>query len=327
MTDDNPTLPDTMTALIGGRGPDWELSDVPVPSPGSGQVLVRNRAAATNNADLPMLADADTEYIAGFEFAGEIAAVGADTGDWSVGDPVMGTVPTCFAEYVLADHRYVQPRPADMDPAVACALPTALVTEFGALQVAGFHAGQTVLITGATSGIGLVGVQVAKALGASTVIATTRTADRRALLEDAGADVVVVTGEENLTEAVLAATGDEGVEVVLDHVGGQTFADCLPATAQDGHVVNIGRLGGAESTVNLDALSYRHLTVNGVSFNFTRDEEMAGVVAGLLADIQPAVARGEVRPVIDATFAAADHRSAAERLRSGSAAGKVVLTF
>lgn len=327
-----------MRALIAGRGPEWILEDVDVPTPGSGEVLVRNHAAATNNADLPMLSEADPsdgghgrEFIAGFEYAGEIVAVGENAGRWAVGDPVMGSVPASFAEYVTVDHRFVLPRPDNLGPETACALPTGLLTEHGALSVAGcgagFAAGQSVLVTGATSGIGMIGVQMAKALGASSVIATTRTSTARRRLAALGADTIIVTSEEDLTDTVLNATGGRGVDVVLDHVAGQTFADCLSATAEDGHVVNIGRLAGPASSIDLDALSYRHLTVHGVSFGFTRDVEMAGIIAGLLPDVIPAVGRGEIRPVIDSTVAASDAAQVADRLRSGATDGKIVLTF
>ncbi|WP_306361835.1 zinc-binding dehydrogenase [Nocardia sp. CC227C] len=208
---------------------------------------------------------------------------------------------------------------------MACALPTGLLTEHGVLTVAGFAGGQSVLITGASTGIGLIGVQLAKALGATPVIGTTRTAAKRELLEQAGVDTVIVTDEQDLTRTALDATDNQGVDVVLDHIGGQAFAQCLPATKIDGHVVNIGRLAGPAATVDLDALSYRHLTVHGVSFGFTRDHEMADVIAALLPEVIPAVARGQIRPVIDRTVALAEFRQAADRLRSGEAVGKVVL--
>ncbi|WP_235214620.1 alcohol dehydrogenase catalytic domain-containing protein [Rhodococcus opacus] len=128
-------MTDTMRALVGGIGPEWVLGEVPVPRPGPGEVLIRNRAAATNNADIPMLAEADPthgghgkEFIAGFEYAGEVAALGEGVDTWQVGDPVMGSIPSAFAEYVVADHRFVLPRPEGLDPPIACALPTGLLT-------------------------------------------------------------------------------------------------------------------------------------------------------------------------------------------------------
>lgn len=327
-------MTEKMRALIGGRGTTWALEEIPVPEPGPGQVLIRNRASATNNADLPMLDAADPthggtgeEFTAGFEYAGEIAAVGEHAGDWRVGDPVMGTFPSAFAEYLVTDHRFVLPRPKNVTPEVACALPTALLTEFGALRTAGFERGQSVLITGASTSIGMIGVQIAKTLGASQVITTTRTERKRELLTSLGADTVIVTGDEDLKDAVLTATDDNGVDVVLDHVAGDTFAQCLPATAVDGHVVNIGRLAGPASTIDLDDLSYRHLTVCGVSFGFSRDWETVPILKALHTALLPAVSRGEINPVIEETFDVGDAEQVVDRLRSGKAVGKIVLTY
>ncbi|WP_030619288.1 quinone oxidoreductase family protein [Streptomyces fulvoviolaceus] len=326
-------MPATMTALFGGTGPDWTPRQVSVPEPGPGQVVVRARAVALNNADASMLAAADPtsggtgkEYQAGYEFAGEVTAVGNGVQAPAVGSRVMGTTPGSFAQYVLADHRHILPVPDELGYKQACALPTGMLTEHGALTVAGFRAGQSVLVTGATSSIALIGVQIARALGASQIIATTRSATKDGLLEQAGADTVVVTGEQDLTQAVLAATGGEGVDVVLDHVGGQTFAACLPATRTDGAVINIGRLDRAASTIDLDALSYRHLRVRGVSFGFTRPAELGAVIATAGQALLPAVADGRVRPLIDTTLSFDTAAEAAERLRSHEAHGKIILT-
>lgn len=323
-----------MTALFGGTGPTWEARRIPVPAPGPGQVLVRNRALALNNADAAMLSAADptaggtgTAYPAGYEFAGEIAAVGEDVTSVAVGAPVMGTSPASFAEYVLADHRHVLLVSDGLGWEEACALPTGLLTEHGALTAGGFTPGRSVLVTGATSGIGLIGLQIAKELKAGQVIATTRTAAKAEPLRRAGADTVVVTGEQDLTQAVLDATDGQGAEVVLDHVGGSTFAACLPATCADGAVVNIGRLDTAASTIDLDALSYRRLRVRGVSFGFTRAAELGAVIAAAGEQLLPAVADGRIRPCLDSTYAFANAAEAAERLRSHQAHGKLVLTL
>ncbi|WP_405689881.1 zinc-binding alcohol dehydrogenase family protein [Streptomyces sp. NBC_01185] len=326
-------MPETMTALFGGTGPDWAARRVPVPEPSPGQIVVRARATALNNADASMLAAADPasggtgeEYQAGYEFAGEVTAVGEGVDTPTVGERVMGTTPGSFAQYVLADHRHVLPVPDELGYEEACALPTGLLTEHGALMAAGFRAGQSVLITGATSGIGLIGVQIAKALGAGQIIATTRGAAKRDLLISAGADTVVLTGGQDLARAVLEATGGEGVDMALDHVGGRTFAACLPATRTYGAVVNIGRLDTAEATIDLDALSYRHLRVAGVSFGFTRPAELGDVIATAGRHLLQAVADARVRPVIDTTLSFDTAAEAVERLRSHQAHGKIVLT-
>lgn len=327
-------MPAMMKALVAGRGPEWVLTEVAVPEPAPGEVLVRNRAAATNNADLPMLAAADPtaggsgdEFIAGFEYAGEIAAVGDGVAGWNVGDPVMGSIPAAFAEYVTADARFVLPRPANLPPEQACALPTGLLTEHGALTVAGFHAGQCVLITGASTSMGLIGAQIAKALGAAHVIGTTRSPDKRDLLASVGVDTVVVTGEQDFVEVTERVTGGAGADIVLDHIAGQTFADSIRAVRPFGHVVNVGRLAGARTEIDLDELSYRNRHAHGVSFGFARAEQMAAVIAGLAPEVLPAVARGQIRPTIEHTVAVADFARGVQRLRSGNARGKVVFTF
>lgn len=321
----------TMTALFGGTAPQWEIREVPVPEPGPGQVLVR--AVSLNNADVQQLDSSfdpatgkGTEYLAGYEFAGDITATGPGSENVRIGDRVMGTTQGAFAQYVLADHRHVMPIPENLGYDEASALPTGLLTEHGALTRARFRSGQSVLITGATSGIGLIGVQMAKALGAALVIATTRSRTKEALLRKAGADAVIVTKDQDLTQAVLDATGSEGVDVVLDHVGGQTFAGCLPATRVDGHLVSIGRLDQAESTIDLDALSYRHLHVRGVSFGFSRPEALGHVIAVLRDEVMPAVANRRIHPVIDSVHAFDQAHEAADRMRSHQAHGKIILT-
>lgn len=212
----------TMTALFGGTGPDWAPRQVPVPQPGPGQIVVRARAVALNNADASMLAAADPtsggtgkDYQAGFEFAGEVTAVGDGVDAPAIGSRVMGTTPGSFAQYVLADHRHVLPVPDELGHEEACALPTGMLTEHGALMVAGFQAGQSVLITGATSSIGLIGVQIAKALGADRIVATTRSAAKRDLLIRAGADTVVITDEQDTTLSF--DTADKAAERLRSH--------------------------------------------------------------------------------------------------------------
>jgi NADPH2:quinone reductase len=327
----------SMIALFGGFGPDLLRREVPVPEPGPTQVLVRVHAVALNNVDPQMLAQAydvstgtGTEYLAGYEFAGDVVSVGSDVEDVEdveVGWRVMGTTPRSFAQYVACDHRHLIRVPDSLGYEQACALTTGLLTEYGALRRGGFVPGSSVAVTGATSGIGLIGIQVAKALGATTVIGTTRSQDRARLLRNAGADVVIVTSTQVVSQSLLNATGGRGVDVVLDHVGGQVLASCLPGTGDGGSVINIGRLGGAEAFIDLDALSYRHLTLRGVSFGFDPPEQIGDVIAALTGDVMAAVADGRIRPVIDAVYPFDQANDAIARVRGGRAEGKVVLTM
>jgi NADPH:quinone reductase len=248
-------MSETMRALVGGVGPDWEVRDVTVPEPGPGQVLVQVRAAALNRADLYMLEGSynpntktSNVYTAGLEVAGEVAAVGSDVNAITVGDRVSAAGLGAFAEYALLDHRHAIAVPESLSWTDAAALPVGLATEHDALVTqAGFSAGQSVLVVGAISAIGLIAVQLAKAFGADTVLATTTSDAKKNALRDAGADVVINTTTENLAEVVTAATGGTGVDVVLDHVGGALFGQAFGATRIGGTIVNIrspGRRAG-----------------------------------------------------------------------------------
>lgn len=321
----------TMRALLGGAGRDWIVQDVPVPAPGPGQLLVRVRAAGVNRADLYMLegtylTHAKTRFPAGLELAGEVAAVGAGVDGVAVGDRVMGTTLGAFAAYALVDHRHVLPVPASLRWVDAAALPVGLTTEHDALVTqGGFSPGQRVLIVGATSGIGMLGVQLAKALGAAQVIATTTSTSKASALRDVGADVVVDTSREGLADAVRAATGGVGVDVALDHVGGALFAELLGATRIQGTIVNIGRLAGAKTTIDLDQLAFRRLHVIGTTFSIRTGEERAEVAAALLPAVIPAVADGRIRAIVDEVVPFDEAQRAAERLRANDVVGKLVI--
>jgi len=322
-----------MTALVGGVGPEWERREVEVPVPRPGQLLIRVRAAGLNRADLHMLqgtynpgARTLRTFTAGLELAGEVAAVGDGVEGVAVGDRVMGTTLGAFAPFALVDHRHVVPVPALLSWTDAAALPVGLTTEHDALVTqARFEAGQSVLVTGGSSGVGLVGVQLARALGASTVIATTTSDSKVGAVADAGADHVVNTARESLGAAVVALTDGVGVDVVLDHVGGDLFTELLAATRPRGTIVNIGRLGGSTATINLDQLAFRRLTVIGTTFSIRTAEERGAVAAALLPEVLPALAAGRIRPIVDSIFAFDDAHLAVERLRSNEAIGKIVL--
>ncbi len=326
-------MTNTMRALMGGVGPDWELRDVAVPTPGPGQILIRVWAAGLNRADLYMLegsynpnSKTSNVYTAGLELAGEVAAVGAEVDIAAVGDRVSGAGLGAFAEYALLDHRHAIAVPKSLSWTDAAALPVGLATEHDALVTqGGFTAGQHVLVVGATSAIGLIAVQLANVFGADLVVATTTSGAKKAALTDAGADVIINTKTENLGEVVTAVTGGAGVDLVLDHVGGQLFADTLAATRIGGTIINIGRLAGAEATIDLNQLSFRRLRLLGTTFSVRTADELADVCAALVPEVLPAVADGRIRPVVDRVFAFDDALKAAEYLRSNQAIGKVVL--
>jgi NADPH:quinone reductase len=322
-----------MRALVGGAGPDWQVRELEVPAPGPGQVLIGVHAAGLNRADLYMLegsyqpnSKTSAVYTAGLELAGEVAAVGEGVTGVTVGERVSGAGLGAFADYALLDARHLLAVPESVTWIDAAALPVGLATEHDALVTqGGFRAGHSVLVIGATTAIGLIAVQLAKALGATFLAATTTSADKASALTALGADVVINTTTDNLADEVTAATGGVGVDVVLDHVGGQLFANALGATRLGGTVINIGRLGGPQSTIDLNTLSFRRLRVLGTTFSVRTPDELAEVCAALRPRVLPAVADGSIRPVVDRVFAFEDALKAADYLRSNQAIGKVVL--
>ena len=203
-----------------------QVQEVAVPVPQAGQVQVRVRAIGMNRADLSVAAGhahgavGGPGTIIGMEFAGEISAVGAGVTNVKVGDKVMGSGTAAYAEYAVTDAGRVHPLPrADMPWEEAATLPIALQTMHNALvTVGGLKKGESVLIQGASSGVGLMGMQIAKFMGASLVVGTSTDAGRRARLKEFGADVAVNTRDADWADQVLAATDGRGVNLVIDQV-------------------------------------------------------------------------------------------------------------
>jgi len=326
----------TMRALIGGTGPDWILkSDAAIPALSLGAVRVRVMAAALNRADLYMLQGSYSPrlkpgdvYPAGMEFAGVVEASSPLAPSMPVGTRVMGVTIGAFADYALCDPRMLLPIPDGMTFEDAACLSVGLATENDALVTqAGFTAGQSVLVVGGTTSIGLLAIQLAKALGASTVVATTSSEAKRAALLEAGADVAVNTATESLVDVVLAVTDGKGVDVTLDHVGGALFASLPAATKVQGTIVNIGRLAGAAANLDLDAVSFRRQRLLGTTFSIRTSEELGQVCMALHAEVMPAVAAGKFTPRIDSIHPVEAAVTAANRLRDNAALGKILLSF
>lgn len=311
-----------MTAFVAGETGELQPKQLPIPTPGADEVMVKTAAASFNNADRAQ----DTPgQLAGYEFSGDVAAVGESVTPELLGQPVMGITVGAFAEYVVAHHRHVIPVPGDLSFEEAASLPTALTTEHGALKRASFHAGDAVIITAATSNLGLVAIQMAKALGASTVIGTTRSASRQQVLRDMGADVAIATAETDLVSAGLASTNGEGAHVVLDHVGGSTLADVLSTTRSGGSIVSVGRLSGDMATIDVSVMAARGLSLHAVSYGFADPDVLGRLLDGLTDEVIPAVTDHRIRAVVDRVFPFDRAPEALEELRSGEHTGKVVL--
>lgn len=309
------------------------IQDVERPAPKANEVLVRVRAAGLNRADLLMAAGmkhgklGGAGAIAGLEWAGEVAAVGAEVKDIKPGEAVMCSGSGGYAEYAVTDWGRVAPLPRPGMPfAEAATLPIALQTMHDALVTNGrLKAGESVLIQGASSGVGLMGLRIAKLMGAKTVIGTSRDAARRARLAEFGADLALDPSDPAWPDAVVEATGG-GVNLIVDQVSGGVMNQNMQAAAVKGRIVNVGRLGGFAGEFDFDLHALKRIDYVGVTFRTRSVDEVREINRKMRADLWPAVADGTLSLPIDRTFPLDKAAAAQEHMRKNAHLGKIVLT-
>jgi NADPH2:quinone reductase len=311
-----------------------EITEVAKPSAKGTQVLVRVRACGLNRADLGMTkghahgSAGGAGTVLGMEWAGEIAEVGPDARGVKVGDRVMGSGSAAFAEYTLADHGRLFGTPSNMNFEEACTLPVALTTMHNAVATNGaLQAGQTVLIQGASSGVGLMALQIAKLKGASLVIGSSTDAVRRGRLKEFGADLAVDSSDPGWVDSVLQATSGEGVDLIVDQVSGKVASQNLKATKIKGRIVNVGRLGGTHADFNFDLHAARRINYIGVTFRTRTIPEIREIFDEVRKDIWPAVESRKLQLPIDKVFAFDDIGKAFEHMEANRHLGKIVVTL
>ena len=310
------------------------VQDVPEPKPGPQQVLVRVRAAGLNRADLGVAAghahgsQGGPGTIIGLEFAGEVAEVGSDVpAHIKPGMRVMAKGAGGYAEYALADHGTVCAVPAsNMSWEQAATLPVALSTMHDAIMTNGaLKPGQSILIQGASSGVGLMGMQIAKMMGASLVIGSSTHAGRRARLTEFGAGLTIDTSDSAWPDQVLAATGGRGVDVIVDQISASVANGNLKCCAILGRIVNVGRLGGTRGEFNFDLHAARRIQYIGVTFRTRSIEEVREINRKMIADLWPAVEAGKLALPIDRVFPLTEAPAALAHMQANQHFGKIVL--
>jgi NADPH2:quinone reductase len=318
--------------VVGADGP--AITDVAQPRPGNGQVLVRVKAAALNRADLGMArgrahgARGGAGTVLGSECAGEVVEAGADATSLKAGDRVMCSTTGAFAEYALTDHLRAYRIPDGFDFARATTLPTSLSTMHNAVVTEGaLKPGQSAMIQGASSGVGLMAMQIAKLKGASLVIGTSTDAGRRARLKEFGADLAIDPNAADWVDQILAATNGQGVDLIVDQVSGKYVNDLMRATRLEGRIVNVGRLGGERSEFNFDLHALRRIKYIGVTFRTRTVEEIRAISEKVRADLWPAVVSGKLSLPIDKAFPFAQVADAFAHMAANKHLGKIVLTF
>lgn len=311
-----------------------EITDVAKPSPKGTQVLVRVRACGLNRADLGMTkghahgSAGGVGAVLGMEWAGEVVELGPDARGVQPGDRVMGSGGAAFAEYTLADHGrlFRIPASANMNFEEAATLPIAITTMHNAVvTVGGLQPGQSVLIQGASSGVGLMAMQIARFKGAKHVIGSSTNTARRARLKEFGADLAIDSSDPNWVKQVLEATGGEGVDLIVDQVSGKVASQNLAATKVKGRIVNVGRLGGTHADFNFDLHAARRISYIGVTFRTRSIEEIREIFKEAQSDLWPAVESRKLQLPIDKVFAFDDIGKAFERMEANEHLGKIVV--
>ncbi len=318
-----------MTAITveGGRGPAENLKavSIPRPVPGPGQILIKVHAAGVNRPDLAQRIGAyppppGAPDTLGLEVAGEVLVA---AGRWKVGDKVCALLGGGgYAEYAVCDARHALPIPAGLDYVQAAALPETVFTVFAnVFEHGSLKSGETLMVHGATSGIGTTAIQMAKAAGAK-VIATSRGAGKAAEALKLGADVSVDVTNEDFAEV---AKAHGGVDVILDMVGGDYFAKGLDSIRTGGRIVYIATQAGGEVSLPIFRLMMKRALVTGSTLRPRDADEKARLAEAIEAQVWPWIAAGKLTPQIDKTFPLTEAAAAHAYLEGGSHVGKVML--
>jgi NADPH2:quinone reductase len=327
-------IPTTMRAVEitqPGKPEVLKIGSRPVPQPKTGEVLVKVEAAGVNRPDVlqrtgnyPVPPGASD--IPGLEIAGRVAAVGAGVGDWREGDALCALVQGGgYAEYCAAPALQCLPVPKGLSPVEAASLPETFFTVWSnVFDRARLAPGESFLVQGGSSGIGVTAIQMVKAFG-HTVFATAGSAQKCDACAKLGATRAIDYKTEDFAAVVKEATGGRGVDVILDMVGGDYVDRELKCLADDGRIVLIAFLGGSRATLNLNEILRRRLVVTGSTLRPRPVEFKGAIAAKLRQKVWPLLEAGKIRPVIYRTFPLAEAAKAHELMESGEHIGKIVL--
>jgi NADPH2:quinone reductase len=330
------TVPAEMTLIEHGAGGGPEVlrpARGPVPAPREDELLIRTLAVGVNRPDVAQRAGSyppppGASPVIGLECAGEVVAAGAGVTRFRPGDRVCAlTNGGAYAEYVTAPEAQALPWPRGYDALRAAALPETYFTVWANLFVHGrLAAGETVLVHGGTSGIGVTAIQLAKAFGA-TVVATAGSAEKVEACRRFGADAGIDYKAADFAEEVKRLTGGKGVDVVLDMVGAPYFAKNIRCLKLDGRLVMIAFLNGhVAENVDLRPIMVKRLTVTGSTMRPRTTAEKGEIAKALEDRVWPLLAEGKAGPHIHATFPLVQAAEAHRLMESSAHIGKIMLT-
>lgn len=326
-------IPRTMQEIRfrGAGGPEViTVAEGPVPQPGPNQYLVKVAFAGVNRPDCLQRAGGyppppGAPDVPGLEISGHVVAAG-EGADLPVGAALCALVAGGgYAEYALVDAPLAMPVPKGLSLIEAAALPENVLTVYDNVVTRGrLTEGETLLVHGGTSGIGSIAIQMAKAWGAR-VFTTARGPEKLAFCREIGADLALDYTGQDFTAEVLAATDQQGVEVILDMVGGDYIGRNLRCLAVEGRLVQIAFLKGSKAEIDFRHLMIRRLTMTGSTLRPRSLALKAAIVSAVLREIWPLVERGAIRPRIDTVLPLAEARAAHERMESSAHRGKIML--
>lgn len=319
-------------AIVGESG--IKVGDTAEPKPKPNEVLIKVRACGMNRADAMVASgmahgrDGGPGTIPGIEYVGEVVDTGNEVPNVKSGDRVMCTGTSGWGEYAVADWGRTVPIPANnMTWAQASTLPVALQTMHNAIVTAGrFQRGESIMIQGASTGVGLMGMQIAKRLGAKLVVGSSTNSERRSRLGEFGADLAVDSRDDAWGDQVLNATGGNGLDLIVDQISGYAANTNLAATRVLGRIVNVGRLGGFSGDFNFDLHAQRRINYVGVTFRTRTIEEVRDVVRTMQSDLWSDVEAGTLKIPIDREFALDEVAEAVEYMKANKHFGKIVLS-
>jgi len=311
-----------------------QIAERPVPQIKPGEVLVKVAAAGINRPDVaqrkgnyPPPAGASTE-IPGLEIAGTITEIGSEVSRWQVGDGICALVIGAgYAEYCAVPAGQCLPVLQNLSMAEAASLPETYFTVWSnVFDRAKLQPGESLLVHGGSSGIGVTAIQIAKAMG-SIVYVTAGSAEKCAFCENLGAEKAINYKTESFKDVIKEITAGKGVDVILDMIGGDYTPDNLLCLTEEGRLVQINSMQGKDVKVDLALIMRKRVSITG-SMLRGRDVVFKSTIARSLEEqVWPFLESGEIRPVIYRTFAAEQAAEAHKLMESSEHMGKIVLTF
>jgi NADPH2:quinone reductase len=311
-----------------------QIGDAARPSPGAGQVLIKVAATSVNRPDIvqregnypPPAGDSE---ILGLEVAGTIEEIGQQVSGWSVGDRVMSLVGGGgYAEFAVAYAEHLLPMPESMSfEEAACVCETYITAYLNVFMIAGLQDGDSVLLHGGGGGVNTAALQLCKALTPNTRVIVTASPGKRERVQALGADRVIDYQAQDFAEEIRDYTGNQGVQVILDHIGAAYLASNMKSLAVGGRLVIIGVTSGIKAELNLALMMVKRQQIIGSVLRSRPVTEKAAIVAEFARVVLPLLAQRKIVPLVYKVYALHDVARAHREMEASTHFGKIVLSL